>query len=223
MKKILVVSVHPDDESLGCGGTILKHIKEGCEVYWMIITNVNEDHGWRASFVKKRQEDIDKVSILYGFKGTFKLDFPTTKLDVIPLSKIVDRVAIVVHEVKPETIYLPNRSDIHSDHQVAFQAVINCTKNFRFPSIKRVLMYECLSETEFTPALAENAFIPNVFVDITDYFDKKLEIIKIYISELMEAPLPRSINTIVALARYRGSRIGKDYAESFMLIEEIDD
>lgn len=84
-------------------------------------------------------------------------------------------------------------------------------------------MYECLSETEFTPALAENAFIPNVFVDITDYFDKKLEIIKIYISELMEAPLPRSINTIVALARYRGSRIGKDYAESFMLIEEIDD
>jgi LmbE family N-acetylglucosaminyl deacetylase len=82
------------------------------------------------------------------------------------------------------------------------------------------LIYECLSETEFTPALPENVFIPNVFIDISNYFEKKLEIIKIYESEIMEEPYPRSISSIEALARYRGSRIGVKYAEAFQLIYE---
>jgi len=158
---------------------------------------------------------------MYGFEKTFKLDYPTAKLDIIPIQEIIKSISGVILEIKPEIIYLPNRSDVHTDHQITFKAACSCTKNFRYPFIRKILMYETLSETEFAPALSENIFIPNVFVDITKYFDKKLEIFKIYKSEVMEGHSPRSLKVIKAFNKYRGSRIGKKYAESFQLLFEI--
>jgi LmbE family N-acetylglucosaminyl deacetylase len=222
MKKVLFVAVHPDDETLGCGGTILKHKSSGDSVNWLIISNISESDGWDGTIVERRQKEIDEVAALYGFDHTIKLDFPAIKLDTVPMVDLVGAIGRAVEEISPEIIYVPNRSDIHTDHQIAFKAVISSTKNFRYPFIKRVLMYECLSETEISPALIENMFMPNVFVDISEQFEKKIEIMKIYKSELMDAPFPRSIKAIETLARYRGLRIGKEYAESFMLIEEIE-
>ncbi len=219
--KVLVISPHPDDETLGCGGTILKHKDEGDEIYWLIITNVDVKDGWDNRIVEKRQKEIETVAEMYGFEKTFKLDYPTTKLDTIPIQEIIKSVSEVILEIKPEIIYLPNRSDVHTDHQITFKIAYSCTKNFRYPSIKKILMYETLSETEFAPALPESSFIPNLFVDITNYFEKKLEIFKIYDSEVMEEPFPRSLETIKALARFIGSQIGVEYAEEFMLLREI--
>jgi len=216
--KILVISPHPDDETLGCGGTILKHKDIGDKIYWLIITNIDVKNGWEQNIVEKRKKEIEKVEEMYGFEKTFKLDYPTAKLDTIPMQEIIESISKVIFEIKSEIIYLPNRSDVHTDHQITFKAAYSCTKNFRYPFIKKILMYETLSETEFTPALPENAFIPSVFVDITKYFEKKLEIFKIYKSELMTEPLPRSLEVIEAFNKYRGSRIGKEYAESFQLI-----
>ena len=216
--EILVISPHPDDETLGCGGTILKHKDIGDKIYWLIITNIDIKNGWGKDIVEKRQKEIKTVAEMYNFEKTFKLDYPTARLDIIPIQEIIKSITEVILEIKPEIIYLPNRSDIHTDHQITFKSVYSCTKNFRYPFIKRILMYETLSETEFVPALSENVFIPNVFVDITKYFEKKLEMFKIYKSEVMEEPLPRSLEVIEALAKYRGSRIGKKYAESFQLI-----
>jgi LmbE family N-acetylglucosaminyl deacetylase len=219
--KILVISPHPDDETLGCGGTILKHKDLGDQIYWLIITNIDVENGWGKDIIEKRQKEIETVAEMYGFEKTFKLDYPTAKLDTIPIQKIIESISKVIFEIKPEIIYLPNRSDVHTDHQIAFKAAYSCTKNFRYPFIKKILMYETLSETEFAPALPENTFIPNVFMDITKYFEKKLEIFKIYKSEVMEKSLPRSLEIIEALAKYRGSQIGKKYAESFQLLFEI--
>ena len=219
--KILAISPHPDDETLGCGGTILKHKDKGDKIYWLIITNVDVKNGWDKNAVKKRQKEIETVAEMYGFEKTFKLDYPAVKLDIIPIQEIIESISKVIFEIKPEIIYLPNRSDVHTDHQIAFKAAYSCTKNFRYPFIKKILMYETLSETEFAPALPENTFIPNVFVDITNYFEKKLEIFKIYKSEVMEGPLPRSLKVIEAFDKCRGSRIGKKYAEAFVLLEEI--
>jgi len=221
MKNILIIAPHPDDETLGCGGTILKHIDKGDDVYWLILTNISEKEGWKTEKVSERQEEIEKVAIEYGFNKTFNFDFPTTKLDTIPIGKLIGEISKVINEVKPHTIYLQNRSDVHTDHQIAFKAVWSCTKSFRYPFINRILMYETLSETEFAPALPETVFIPNVFIDISDYFEKKMKIMKIYNSEIMESPLPRSLNTIETLAKYRGSRISKKYAEAFVLLEQI--
>jgi len=219
--KILAISPHPDDETLGCGGTILKHKDIGDKIYWLIITNIDVKNGWGKNTVEKRQKEIETVAEMYDFKKTFKLDYPTAKLDTIPIQEIIKSISKVIFEIKPEIIYLPNRSDVHTDHQITFKAAYSCTKNFRYPFIKKILMYETLSETEFAPALPDNTFVPNVFVDITNYFEKKLEIFKVYKSEVMEEPLPRSLEIIEALAKYSGSRIGKKYAEAFVLLKEI--
>lgn len=219
--KVLVISSHPDDETLGCGGTILKHKDFGDQIYWLTVTNIDVKNGWSKGVVENRQKEIETVVEMYNFEKTFKLDYPTAKLDIIPIQEIIESIAKVIFEIEPEIIYLPNRSDVHTDHQITFKTAYSCTKNFRYPFIRKILMYETLSETEFAPALPENTFIPNVFVNITNYFENKLEIFKIYKSEVMEEPLPRSLGSIKALARYRGSQIGVEYAEGFMLIREV--
>jgi len=218
--KILAIAPHPDDETLGCGGTLLKQKNVGDKIYWMIATNIQNENGWPEEEVQKRQKEICKVSEMYGFEKTFKLDFPTTMLDKISYRDLIVKMSEVIQEIKPSTVYLPNRSDVHTDHQVIFKAAISCCKNFRAPFINKILMYECLSETEFAPALREYAFTPNVFVDISEYLNRKLEILKIYDSEIREPPFPRSIETVINLAQYRGSRIGKKYAEAFYLLFE---
>lgn len=221
MSKVLVISVHPDDETLGCGGTILKHKRLGDEIYWLILTNIDAAHGWDTIQVERRQREIEKVFGLYGFNQRFKLDFPAVKLDTIPYSELVGRISQIFYEISPNVVYVPNRSDIHTDHQIAFRAIMSCTKQFRFPFINRILMYECLSETEFAPALTENTFVPNVFIDVSEFWQQKLEIMKIYDSELMDALYPRSLEVMENLARFRGSRIGKRYAEAFTLLFEM--
>jgi len=222
MNKVLFTSVHPDDETLGCGGTILKHKAQRDKIYWLIITNISEKEGWPKVKVERRQKEIKQVADEYGFESFFNLNFPPTKLDMIPMNHLITSISKVIEEIKPNTIYIPNRSDVHTDHQISFKAIWSCTKNFRFPYIKKILMYECITETEFSAPINENTFSPNVYKDISEYLEKKINIMEIYESEIMSFPLPRSKENIRALARYRGARISKKYAEAFMLLQEIE-
>ncbi len=148
------------------------------------------------------------------------MDYPCTRLDRVPFDDLIRNMVNVLQKIRPDVIYLPNRSDIHSDHRVAFEAIIAATKSFRCPFVRRMMMYECLSETEMAPPLPETAFIPNVYVDISRDFHIKQKAMTIYRSELMDSVWPRSLEVMEALARFRGSRIGVSYAESFMLIYE---
>ncbi|MGB3947107.1 MAG: PIG-L family deacetylase [Bacteroidia bacterium] len=220
--KIVVIAAHPDDEILGCGGTLLKHKKNGDEIHWIITTSVFEEHGFTKERVQSRDSEIEKVKNLMGFSMVHKLDYPTMTLDSSSTNKMIPKISALFIEIKPEIIYVMNRSDAHSDHRISFDAVIACTKSFRSPFIKKILMYECISETEFAPALPEKSFIPNYFVDISKYLNEKLEIMKVYESEINEHPFPRSLRNIEALATYRGASVGVEYAEAFQLIKYID-
>lgn len=211
MDKILVVSVHPDDETLGLGGSILKFKEENKKVFWLNITSGNKNQRNYIPIIEKK----------YNFDETFNLDFPEISLSDESWLKLIPSISEAINKIKCDTIFLPNRSDLHTDHQIAFSAIMACTKNFRNPFIKKILMYETLSETEFAPALPENVFIPNIFIDVSKYFEKKIEIMKAFETEIMENPYPRSLEVIRAFNKYRGSRIGVDYAESFMLLMEI--
>ncbi len=222
MKKVLVVSAHPDDEILGAGGTILRHNRNGDTLCWLIVTNAFESQGFTAERVAERQREIEKVAARCGFSEVIKLDYPTMTLDSSSLIDMVPRISAVFQTFQPEIIYTLNRSDAHSDHRVIFDAVAACTKSFRYPFIRQVLMYECISETEFAPALPEKVFIPNYFVDISDFMKEKLEIMKIYNSELGEHPFPRSLDNIKALAHFRGATAGVHYAEAFQLLKFIE-
>lgn len=220
-KKIIVLAPHPDDETMGCGGTLLRHAAEGDKIHWLILTGMKPELGFSPSRMESRAQEIQEVTKQYGFSSVHSFQFPTTRLDTIPLGDIVQKIATVFQEVKPEVVYLPSRSDVHSDHRVAFDAGAACTKWFRHPSVKRVLAYEALSETEFAIDPTTDTFRPNVFVNIEKFLQKKLDIMKLYASELGDFPFPRSEETIRALASLRGSSSGTVAAEAFMLLRDI--
>ena len=221
MNKVLIIAPHPDDETLGCGGTIIKHKSRGDEIYWLIVTNISGEEGFDKDRVKERQEEIDVVSKEYGFKEIFKLDFPTTKLDTIPRAEIIEAISNVVCKVNAELVYVPNKSDVHSDHKITFESAICAMKTFRSPSIKKVLMYETISETEFAPPFQSDTFMPNSFSDISRFIDKKCSIMNIYNTELENHPFARSIDNIRALSVFRGATAGVKNAEAFTVIKEI--
>ena len=220
-QKALVVALHPDDETLGCGGTLLKHKVQGDEIHWMICTEVKEEDGFSPDRVQSRNTEIDTVAKLYQFDGVHRLGLSTMRVDEYSVSELVGKVSAVINQVQPTVLYLPFKSDVHSDHRVMFEAVYSCTKSFRYPFIKKIYMMETLSETDFALSTKEDSFVPNVFVDITNFFAKKLEIMQIFESEIGEHPFPRSLRNIEALATLRGATAGCEYAESFMLLKEI--
>jgi lmbE-like protein len=214
--KILVVAVHPDDETLGCGGTLLKHKHDGDEIYWLICTKMDEN----SDYYTTRENEIKQASDAYKFDGVFSLGLNTMRVDEYSMSELISKVSKAINEVKPNIIYLPFKGDVHSDHRKIFEASYSCTKVFRYPFIKKIYMMETLSETEFAPGVKEDAFVPNSFVDISNYLDKKIEIMKIFKSEIEEHPFPRSERNLRALATLRGATCGCEYAESFMLLKE---
>jgi LmbE family N-acetylglucosaminyl deacetylase len=221
MSKVSIITPHPDDETLGCGGTILKHKAECDSINWLIITGMTEKKGFSSQVIKQRQEEIESVARMYDFETVHNLNLPTTRLDEIPLGNIINGISKVLLEVKPHTVYLPNRSDAHSDHKIVFNAAWSCCKTFRFPFIHRVLMHEIPSETDFAPALPGTAFVPNIFSDISPYLERKIEIMRTYKGELKDHPFPRSEQVIRALATVRGATAGVEYAEAFMLLKEV--
>jgi len=221
LSSVLVVAPHPDDETLGCGGTLLRHIAEGDQVHWLIMSTVTQDAGFSQDKINSRAKEIKKIYNSYKYSSVKQASFITTKLDTYPKSELINFVSEVVNTVFPETIYLPYRNDVHSDHAEVFDAVAACTKSFRYPSIKKVRAYETISETEFSISPDDVGFKPNIWVDIGGYLDRKIEIMNMYSGEMGKHPFPRSEKNIRALATYRGAAAGVTAAEAFISLKEI--
>lgn len=218
---VLVVAPHPDDETLGCGGTILRHSSEGDVVHWLVVTEISPSLGFSEERVLTRQQEVQAIERHYGFAATHQLCFPSSRLDALPISEIVQAIGSVFGRVKPDTVYLPFRDDAHTDHCIVFDATASCTKSFRYPFIKRAYSYETLSETEFGLRPSGGPFRPNLFVDIQQWVDGKVEAMRIYKGEMAAPPFPRSEECIRAQAILRGSQAGVLAAESFMILKEV--
>lgn len=217
--RAVVVSPHPDDETLGAGGTIVRLLSEGNEVFWINVTTIKENNQFSKEMRDKREEQLQAIAEFYKFSGIYHLDLPTIKLENIDSAKAINMIGNIFREIKPEMLLLPDYNDAHSDHKRVFDWCFACTKVFRFPSIKQVMTMEIVSETDF--GRPENQFAPNYFVDITDYIEDKVRALKIYDSEIGEVPFPRSIENVKALAMVRGATAGVKYAEAFRLIKCI--
>ena len=219
--KTLVIAPHPDDELLGCGGTILRRASDGYTVGLIHMTSMSEETGWTSDQIGKRASEIKAVCDGLGVKNIhyFPLGFHSTELDQLPLVDLVRGISKVVTEFQPTELLIPNESDAHSDHRVTFKAATACSKWFRCPSIKRIMAYETLSETDASLG-QEKIFAPTIFVDISLQMEKKLALMRLYQSEIDDFPFPRSEEAIRALGMVRGAQVGFSAAEAFMLLRE---
>lgn len=220
--RVLVIAPHPDDETLGCGGSLLKHKANGDSLSWLVATRGHEPQ-WSSELLEQKENEISEVTAAYGFENTFRLNFPTIRLDTVPFDEIIVAIRNAITDAAPDCVYLNHFGDVHSDHRVVFEATMSVLKPFYNSrhGVKRVLSYEILSSTDAMPAHPARAFVPNVFTDVTDFLEQKIEIMSLYKSELQPFPLPRALDSLSALARYRGATIGAEFAEAFMLVREV--
>ena len=220
--RVLVIAPHPDDETLGCGGTLLKHIAAGDSVSWVIVTKAYEPR-WPATVIARREQQIEQVSAAYGFEERFRLSFPAARLDNVPLEEVMAALDEIVTEVRPDWIYTVHAGDVHSDHRAVYEATIAAVKSFNSANkgVSRLLSYETISSTDAAPPAPATVFLPNVYCDITPFLERKLEIMALYEGEVHPYPLPRALESIRALARFRGATVAAEYAESFMLLREL--
>lgn len=218
MKKIIVIAPHPDDEIIGCGATMARHIAEGNEVYVIVATNAA--NGAPELYTSGQIESVRNEALTahksLGVKQTFFLDFPAPALNGFPEYKISMGLSELFNQIKPSVLYLPFPGDIHQDHKAIYRSSLVAARPRGNYTVKEIYCYETLSETEWAPYHEQN-FYPNFFVDVSDFFDKKIEAMKQFKSQLKEFPDPRSIDTFEALAKYRGATIGVKYAESFIV------
>ena len=218
--RVLVIAPHPDDEVLGCGGIIAKYLDEGHEVYVGIVTKESEPLFTEEDDKENKRHALNAHKVL-GITDTIFLNLPAAMLESVPRYQLNSSVDKLIRDIRPEEVYIPHRGDMHLDHKMVVDAAMVALRPRFDYCVKRIYAYETLSETEWDIPNTTNAFIPNVYVDITKYIDKKLDAMSEYKNQLAEFPNPRSIEAIRALAMLRGSTISREYAEAFMLIRDI--
>lgn len=216
--RVLVIAPHPDDEVIGCGGTILKSLERGDQVFLCVVTTACPPEWDEKTIAIKKKERV-KATELLGVKKAFFLDLPTTKLDTIPKNELNKKISDCVKRVKPGAVFTSYWGDAHSDHRAVFDATVIATRPFNSP-VKKVLCYEIPSTTYLTPD-RKMIFSPNVFVDISKFLEKKLRVMQVYKTELRKYPHPRSIRAMRAHARWRGAQIGTKAAEAFVLVRDV--
>lgn len=220
MSNVLVFAPHPDDEILGCGGTMIKHIEAGDEVYVCIATKGCMPLFSTESVNKTRSEALECHKSI-GVKKTFFLDFPAAMMEKVERYEMNGKILDVIKEVQPDIVFIPHWGDMQKDHQMVADACMVALRPKYEPKVKSIFSYETMSETAWNAPNVQNEFIPNVFVDISDTLNKKIKALSVFKSQLSEFPDARSLEAVDALAKYRGALMHFKAAEAFMLIRQL--
>lgn len=220
MIDVLVVAAHADDEVLGCGGTIAKHVANGDNVTLLIMTNgVSSRNNNQPVERINREKALANVANLLGITSVIQCDFPDNKMDSIDLLSIVQKIEIETNTIEPTVIYCHSLTDLNIDHKICAQATITAFRPMPNSSVKTILAFEVLSSTEwdfFSPS-----FQANWFEDISDFMAVKNQALACYVEELRKPPHPRSDVVCEALATLRGAIVGVTYAEAFQVLRHL--
>jgi N-acetylglucosamine malate deacetylase 1 len=218
--RTLVVAPHPDDETLGAGGTIARLAKAGHEVTVAVVTT-GQPPDYSACDVAKVRDEAEQAHAILGVKETLWLDLPAARLVETPRRALNAALQKAIDQTEPMTVLLPFVGDMHVDHQLTFQAAMVAARPHQAAYPATILAYETLSETNWNAPYLTPGFLPNVFIDITDTLDLKLAAMRTYGSQLRANPHERSIEALKALATLRGATVHRPAAEAFVLVRDV--
>ena len=224
--KILIVAAHPDDEVLGCGGTIAKYAKDN-EIYILILgegitsryENRQEASAVELSALKHKATEAGKF---LGAKDIFFLDLPDQRFETVPFLEITKKIEEFIKKIEPKIIFTHSSADLNLDHRISFNSVMTAARPVKNCPVKEIYSFEIPSSTEWSFQKINGAFLPNIFEDISSTLERKIEASKIYNSEMREFPHPRSKEGIEILAKKRGMAVGINLSEAFELIRRIE-
>ena len=220
-KTIIFVAAHADDEVLGCGGTIARHTANGDTVHVVFMADGVGSRGQReAAALMERNKARDAALHILGVSYSHALDFPDNQLDSIPLLDIVKAIEPIIQKAAPEIIYTHHYGDLNVDHRITHQAVMTACRPQPGSIVREILTFEVMSSTEWASSgLAP--FIPNTYIDISNFLQIKLQALAAYELEMRPAPHSRSIAHLEILARHHGHCVGVEAAEAFMVMRSL--
>ena len=216
MMRVVVIAPHNDDEILGVGGTMAKLVKQGHEVVVCEVTAGDLDN----EMVQLQKREAIQSHELIGAETHF-MDLPVVGLHEMKTRDLNRAFQEHLSDLRPDIVFIPHKGDMHIDHRMTIEAAMVSLRPVSFPNLKAIYAYETLSETEWNTPSIDNAFIPTMFVDITNEIDMKLKSMECHASQLCDYPHPRSLEAMRALAMHRGSTICREYAEAFMVVREV--
>jgi len=218
---ILVIVAHPDDELLWVWWTLLQHIEKGDTVDILILSSWENSRWEVISDNAKRIKQANDVAKKLNAK-LFMENFPDNMFDSVPLLNITKEVEKYISEIRPDTIYTHHSNDLNIDHRITFQAVLTSCRPQPHFFVKKIFCFETNSSTEWQKKESGTLFCPNKYVDITNFIDKKLEILSLYEDEIKKFPHPRSLYWVKILSEFRGMEVGYNNAEAFEIIRILD-
>ena len=223
-KNILVVASHPDDEVLGCGGTIYNLKKKGAKISVLFLSDgeSSRKHPKISKLILERKKQAVGAAKILGIKKIFFGNFPDNSMDSVPLLKIIQFIEKQIKIIKPDAIFTHFESDLNIDHQITNKAVVTACRPTKNQTVKSILFFEILSSSEWNISSKNKSFKPNYFVDITNSIKFKIKALKYYKRELKKWPHPRSVEGVKLLSKTRGSSVGLSNAEAFILGRHIE-
>tara|TARA_B100001250_G_C19806944_1_gene793791 strand:+ start:1453 stop:2136 length:684 start_codon:yes stop_codon:yes gene_type:complete len=221
--KYLIIAAHPDDEVLGCGGSMVKWAKLGHDVHVLIMgegvtsRDKERNRGARRNDITQLGVSAQKAGKILMNKSVELLDYPDNRMDSVDIIDVVKSIEYHIEKLKPDEVVTHHLGDLNIDHQIIHQAVMTACRPTYGNTVKRILSFEVPSSTEWQSVTSGNSFRPNWFENVSESLDLKIEALKVYQSEIREWPHPRSLKAVEHLARWRGATVGCDAAEAFML------
>jgi LmbE family N-acetylglucosaminyl deacetylase len=220
-KTILAIVAHPDDEVIGCGGTLAKHKAANDNIHIIYMTDgVSARVDAEVNDASCRNDMANEVGAHLNAKQYF-LNYPDNKMDEVPLIDIVQSIESLLTTIAPDIIYTHHVGDLNIDHQIVHRAVITANRPQPTNKVANIYSFEVNSSTEWAIKSNANQFTPTSFINITEHLDDKKALLAMYSAEMRPYPHTRSIEAILALATVRGTSVGVNYAEAFMLIREL--
>jgi LmbE family N-acetylglucosaminyl deacetylase len=218
--RVLVIAAHPDDEVIGAGGTIARHVAEGDRVFWCVVTQGYPPFRTEQQLSVARDQ-VRAVQAVLGIEEVFTCGFPTVQLNTVPYRELSSALQGVVDEVQPSVVYTTPPDDLNLDHRLVHDCTLVAARPLPGSSVRRLLAYEIGPTSRFGLPAGTSPFVPTVFVDISEYLEKKLEAMSCYQTQLRAPPHPRSLHGLRLLAQERGLGVGLPAAECFQLIREL--